>query len=212
MPAVCLAENLVIGPGGALRLAPHSVPRNVVDVIAHASEAIPLGGVTSLPGRLMIDRRAQWTNDTPVDHTIRIEVTRRWKRVVVSNPNAIQFRDRWSTALTVAGSEFIDPEVPVVSGIFNSQCGVAGDVGTNTVAEPNPGKFWTWYGTNTAEEWISPVLAPGDTLALWYRLYVWTPPPFSDNANKNAPDHQAEAGWTRLQMMAMPGQGKVVQG
>lgn len=213
MPNVCLAENLVITPDGKLRLAPHSVPRNVVDVLARSGgNTIQLGAIETPPGRLLIDQRVQWLNDTPVDHQVRVEVTRRWKRWVTSNPNAVQFRDRWSTALTAKGQPLIVPEVPIVSGIYNSITGSAGDIGTNTVAEPNPGKFWNWWGTNTSEEWISPVLRPGEIFALWYRCYVWTPPPFANNANKNAPAHEAEAGWTRITLHALPGQGKLVIG
>lgn len=214
-PSVCVAENLVVGDDGKLRLAPWSVPRNVVDILARSgADTTKLLETSTLPGRLLIDvppETVVWTNTTPVDHMVRIVVTRRWKRWITSNPNAVQFRDRWSTAVTPAGNDAVMPAVPVVSGIFNSQCGSASDLGSNTVAEPVPGKFWGWWGTNASEEWIEPV-APGDTLRVAYRCYVWTPPPFSDNANKNAPAHEAEAGYTRIQLMAFPKQGKLVTG
>ncbi|AXN53307.1 hypothetical protein PBI_THONKO_35 [Mycobacterium phage Thonko] len=202
---VCLGENLTVGDDGVLRLAPWSVPRNVVDVIAKSGADGKLLATTSLPGKLLIDKRIEWRNDTPVDHRVIIRVTRRWKRWITSNPNAVQFRDRWSSAIDAV------PDVPVVSGIFNSQTGSAGDIGTNSVAEPQPGRFWHWWGTNTSDEWVGPV-EPGQTLRVHYRAYVWTPPPWSDNANKNAPLHEAEAGFTRLQLIAHPEQGKLVTG
>ncbi|AEJ94641.1 hypothetical protein FDI63_gp032 [Mycobacterium phage ChrisnMich] len=212
-PSVCVSEHLVVGADGKLRLAPWSVPRLVADEIAHSgADTTKLLETSTLPGRLLIDKPGvMWTNLTPVDHMVRIMVTRRWKRWITSNPNAVQFRDRWSTAITPKGSADVLPAEPVVSGIFNSQCGSAGDLGSNTVAEPVPGKFWAWWGTNTSEEWIGPV-APEETLRVHYRSYVWTPPPFSDNANKNAPAHEAEAGYARIQLMAFPQQGKVVTG
>lgn len=203
--AVCVSENLTIDADGKLRLAPWSVPRNAVDVLVSSNADGPLLETTALPGKLLIDKQINWKNDTPVDHMVTIRATRRWKRWIVSNPNAIQFRDRWSSAIDTA------PAVPVVSGLFNSQCGSAGDIGTNTVAEPNPGKFWHWWGTNSSDEWVGPV-APGETLNVWYRAYVWTPPPFSDNANKNSPQHEAEAGFTRLQLIVFPQQGPLVTG
>lgn len=213
MPNVCVAENLIVGADGKLRLAPWSAPRNVVDVVASSgADTTKLMETRTLPGRLLIDRQVLWQNDSPVDHDVRVEITRRWKRWIVSNPNAIQFRDRWSSAITpVESAAPIIPEEPVVSGTQNGQTGSAGDIGTNSVAEPNPGKFWHWWGTNTSEEWLGP-LAPGETLRLWYRTYVWTPPPFSDNANKNSPAHEAEAGYARIQLMAFPRQGKAVSG
>jgi hypothetical protein len=45
-----------------------------------------------------------------------------------------------------------------------------------------------------------------------YRCYVWTPPPWSDNANKNSPKHEAAARWARIQMIAFPQQGRLVTG
>lgn len=203
--SVCVSENLLVDNDGKIRLAPWSVPRNVVDVMATSGADGVLLETTSLPGKLLIDKRVSWRNDSPVDHMMCIRVTRRWKRWIVSNPNAIQFRDRWSSAID------LDPAIPVVSGIYNSQTGSAGDIGTNTVAEPNPGKLWHWWGTTSVDEWVGPV-APGETFHVHYRAYVWTPPPFSDNANKNSPEHKAEAGWTRLQLVAFPEQGKLVSG
>jgi hypothetical protein len=211
-PRVCLAENLTIGPDGKLQLAPWSRPRNVVDVLAPSgADTNKLLETTTLPGRLLIDRKVEWLNDSPVDHMVRVMVTRRWRRWVTSNPNAIEFRDRWSSAITPANTDPIEAAEPVVSGYFNGQTGSTGDIGTNSVAEPSPGKFWHWWGTNTTEEWLGPV-EPGETMRVWYRGYVWTPPPFSDNANKNSPAHEAEAGWSRIQLIVYPDQGKAVTG
>lgn len=206
-PTVCVAEHLTVDDSGVLSLAPWSVPRNVLDEIATSGgDTTKLLKTDSLDAaRLLINWSGSWLNDTPVDHMVRVQVTRRFKRWIVSNPNAVQFRDRWSTAIDT------DPEVPVVSGIFNSQTGSAGDIGTNTVAEPNPGKFWHWWGTNTSDEWLGPI-EPGQRLNIAYRAYVWTPPPWSNNANKNAPSHEAEAGYARIALHAMPEPSKQVIG
>lgn len=211
-PTVCLAENLVLGDDGKLRLAPWSVPRNAVDeVVLSGGDTTKLLVTDDLPGRLLINRQVKWTNDSPVDHTVRVEVHRRYRRWVTSNPNAVQFRDRWSWAISEKGDEVVDPAEPNTADTFNSQAGSAGDIGTNTVAEPFPGKFWHWWGTTATEEWLGPV-RPGATIAVWYRCYVWTPPPWSDNANKNAPAHEAEAGWARIALQVFPKQGGLVTG
>lgn len=211
--SVCVAENLLIGEDGKLRLAPWSVPRNVVDVVATSgADTTKLLAHDTLPGVLLISRKVAWTNDSPVDHMVRAMITRRWKRWVTSNPNAVQFRDRWSSAITPKDTNPpVEPDEPLTSGILNGQTGSSIDTGSNTVAEPNPGKFWHWWGTNTSEEWLGP-LKPGETLRLWYQSYVWTPPPFSDNANKNSPGHEASAGYARVQLMVFPEQGKLVTG
>lgn len=205
--SVCVAENLAIRQSdGALQMAPWSVPRNVVDQMVKSNADGQLLSTQTLPGKLMMDHQFNWLNDSPVDHTILIRVTRRWKETLTSNPNAIQYRDRWAWGLNVV------PTVPVVTSTFNGQVNLAGDVGTNTVAEPNPGKFYGWWGTNTSEEWVGLPITPGDQINLWYQAYVWTPPPWSDNANKNAPEHTAAAGWSRVQMIAFPQQGATVIG
>ena len=64
---------------------------------------------------------------------------------------------------------------------------------------------------HSSDEWLGP-LGPGETLNLWYRAYLWTPPPWSDNANKSNPQHNFTAAYTRIQFIAFPQQGTVVAG
>ena len=113
---VCVGENLVVGDDGKLRLAPWSVPRLAVDELAPSgADTTKLLETSTLPGRLLIDKPGiQWSNLTPVDHMVRIMVTRRWKRWITSNPNAVQFRDRWSTAITPKDTAPVLPAEPVV--------------------------------------------------------------------------------------------------
>lgn len=206
-PNVCIGENLTTDDAGLLRMQPWAVPRPVVDVKAVSSDGdgtvLP---ATVLPGRLLINQKVSWKNDTPIEQGVLISVTRASREWIVSNPNAIQYRDRWSYAVDA------EPAVPVTSGIFNSQCGSSIDLGTNSVAEPQPGKQWMWAPANCADEWVPYPIAPGETLNVWYRCYLWTPPPWSDNANKNAPEHVARAKWARIELWAFPQQGTVVTG
>lgn len=204
-PNVCVDENLTTGDDGLLRFQPWSVPRNVVDVIARSSGDGTIYPTTTLPGKLLIDKPAAWTNDAPIDQMVLIRMTRAYRSWLVSSPNAVQFRDRWTHAIDRTPAE------PLVTSVYQSQCGSAIDVGTNSVAEPNPGRQWMWSGCHASEEWVGPV-KPGETLRVWYRCYVWTPPPWSDNANKGDPEHNASARWTRIQMIAFPQQGDLVSG
>jgi hypothetical protein len=203
---VCISENLTINDDGQLQMAQCAVPQCVIDQMIPSTADGALVETIYTPGKLLMNQQFSWRNDTPVNMTILIRVTRRYKRWIVSNPNAIQFRDRWSWAIDSDAAE------PTTGGIFNSQCGSAGDIGTDTVAEPKPGKFYHWWGTSSSEEWVWLPVNVGQTINIWYRCYVWTPPPFSDNANKNQPQHVAEAGWTRFQVIAFPQQGALVFG
>lgn len=204
-PRVCLGENLTSTLDGKLQMQPWSVPRCPVDVIQGSSADGTLTVNTSLPGKLMIEKKASWVNDAPINQQMMIRVIRPARKWLTSNPNAIQFRDRWTYAINE------EPAVPIVTSTYNSQMGSAADVGTNSVAEPNPGRQWVWWGADTADEWVDE-LEPGAELKLWYRCYVWTPPPWSDNANKNSPQHTAFAVGVRLQMWAYPTQGTLVTG
>lgn len=207
-PNVCVDENLTTDDAGGLILQPWSYPRLVKDVRGTSGADGKLFPELSLPGKLLIDQKVKWHNDTPLETMVLIRVTRGPKSWITSNPNAIQFRDRWTWAYDPDDTL---PSVPVTTGIFNSQVGSALDVGTNSVAEPNPGKQWVWTDTNCSDEWIGPV-QPQDFVNVWYRCYVWTPPPFSDNANKNSPQHVANANWARIQLIAFPSQGNLVAG
>lgn len=207
-PNVCLDENITTDDGGLIHIQPWALPRLVADVRATSGGDGKLSPQQALPGKLLINQRVGWRNDSPLESMVLIRVTRGSKSWIVSNPNAIQFRDRWTY---VIDADDLTPSEPVTTGIYNSQVGSAIDVGTNSVAEPNPGKQWVWTDINSSDEWVGPV-PPGERLNLWYRCYVWTPPPWSDNANKNSPEHRANAGWTRIQLIAFPQQGSVVTG
>lgn len=204
-PNVCIDENLTLDAAGGLRLQPWSVVRPVADVRALASGDGPIAPRTALPGKLLIESSLSWRNDSPLEQRLKIEVVRASRSVITSNPNAIQFRDRWTYAVDAVPSE------PVTSGIFNGQSGPSIDFSTNSVAEPNPGVLWWWSPTSCASEWVSEV-QPGETFNLRYRCYVWTPPPWNDNANKNSPTHDARANWTHIILWAYPQQGELVAG
>lgn len=207
-PNVCLDENLTTDDNGMLRIQPWSVPQLVADVKADSGADGTMYPEQSLPGKLLIEQKVSWRNENPLESMVMIRVTRASKRWITSNPNAIQFRDRWTY---VIDPDNLTPSVPVTTGIYNSQVGSALDVGTNSVAEPNPGRQWAWVDTHCVDEWVGPV-PPQHYLNLWYRMYVWTPPPWSDNSNKNAPKHEAHGNWARIQMVAFPTQGSLVVG
>lgn len=209
-PNVCVDENIGIDDAGLLVIQPYAVPRVVADVktLGTGDTAQKLFPDTALPGRMLKDQKVGWRNETPLPCMVMIRVIRASKVWITSNPNAIQFRDRWTYTID---PDNVEPELPLPTGIYNSHTGSAIDLGTNTVAEPNPGKHWVWTDVNTMDEWVGP-LEPGEKINLWYREYVWTPPPFSDNANRNKPQHTIISPWTRIVLWAFPGQGNLVLG
>lgn len=197
-PNICLDRHIGVDEAGLPRLQPWSVPRLVGDVKADSSGDGKLTVLDSLPGKLLIQASLNWKNNTPVPATLLITVTRGPRYWVTSQPNAIQFRDRYTYAVDR------EPEVPNVTGIYSSQVGSAIDQGTNSVAEPKPGRQWVWTPTHSVDDWVARPLDPGQQFSLRYRCYVWTPPPWTDNANKSSPQHEAYANWSRLQLWAYP--------
>lgn len=205
-PNVCIDENLTTDDAGLLRFQPWSIPRPVVDVKVLANDGDgKVYPTEALPGKMLINQQVGWRNDTPIEQGILVRVTRGSKHWITSQPNAIQFRDRWSNAVDAT------PEPPVTSDIYDSIAGTAVDVGTNSVAEPNPGVQHVWVDAFATDRWEGPIL-PGERFNLWYRMYLWTPPPWSDNANKNNPQHFAWGNWARIELWAYPTQGTLVSG
>ncbi|MCV7424331.1 hypothetical protein H7K45_27670 [Mycobacterium yunnanensis] len=209
-PNVCVDENIGVDSAGLLVIQPFAVPRVVADVktLGTGDTAQTLFPETALPGRMLKDQKVGWRNETPLPTMVMIRVIRASKAWITSNPNAIQFRDRWTYTID---EDDVTPELPITTGIYNSQTGSAIDLGTNTVAEPNPGVQYAWMDGNAQDEWVGPI-APGEKLNVWYREYVWTPPPFSDNANKNKPLHKVQSPFTRIMLWAFPAQGTLVAG
>lgn len=206
-PNVCIGENLTTDDAGQLRLQPWAAPRLVADVRALAADGDrKVYPNITLPGKLLIDQKIAWRNDTPLEQQLIIRVTRGPRFWLTSNPNAIQFRDRWTFARDT------EPSVPLTTSIFNGQTGSAIDIGTNSVAEPNPGQQWMWTDVDTVDELVPYEIAPNQLFTVWYRCYLWTPPPWSNNANKNSPKHEAAAHWARLSLIAYGRQGSVVTG
>lgn len=204
MAQVCVSRNLSI-TGGALGIQPWSVFRLVADVTGNSVGDGAMTRTTRLPGKLMIDQQISWTSDSPLPARILLRVTRAHRTIVTSNPNAIQIRDVWETGIDQP------PRTPDPSRVLQSQFGTSLDMGTNNVSEPHYGRVFRSQDTHSSEQWIPDLLPAGSTITVHYRAYVWTPPPWSDNASGNQPLHEAYARWTRLQLFALPQQDGAIR-
>ncbi|AXQ60065.1 hypothetical protein NTR1_52 [Nocardia phage NTR1] len=206
MAQVCVSQNLGIG-GGILSIEPHSIPHHVFDQTYNSVGDGSFGAQTTLPGKLMIDSGIQtWTNPSPMPARVLLRVQRAYRNWQVSNPNAVQIRDRYTYAIGGA-----DPRVPDVSSVYNGQSGSAMDVGAQFNGTPYIGVYWEWEDGTLIEDWLGPI-PPGADLKIWYRCNLWTPPPWSNNANNNSPQHSASVRSTRIQMIAFPTQDSTVVG
>lgn len=204
MAEVCVSRNMDI-VGGDLSMAPWSLPRIVFDQTYASTGDGTFGQLVTPPGKLLIDSGIQsWTSDSPLPCRILLRIQRDRRDLLVSNPNSAQIRDRYTT--TINGT---DPRVPETSSVLQGQTGSAIDLSSNFAGTPFIGRFWTYDDVSMIEDWLGPLDA-GAVIKFWYRCYVWTPPPWSNNANANNPQHSATVRGTRIQLMAFPLQDPAV--
>jgi hypothetical protein len=196
-----VSDNLKI-TAGALGLEKWAVPRIVVDNFTSSIGDGSFGNTPTLPGRLMVDAIESWTNDAPIPAMVLLRVQRPYVNWMVSNPNYVQLRDQWNVNIAPV---LTLPAPPDPSTVLKSQVGGSIDMGTNNTGQPLRGAFWQWRDAHITEEMVGPV-PPGQTITVWYRRYLWTPPPWSDNANAGAPLHACYARGVRLVMLALPAQ------
>lgn len=201
MPEVCVSRNMKI-TSGVLGIEKWSIPRHVGDSTFNSVGDGTLAANQTLPGKLMIDGTLSWTSDSPLPTNILLRVNRAYRDFVTSNPNVVQFRDRWTYKI---GTGPQVAEVPDVSATYQSQFGGGVDLGTSNTAVPFLGKIARFQDAHITEDWIGPVPV-GETINVRYRCYVWTPQPFSNNANNNSPVHEARARSTQIQLIAFPTQ------
>lgn len=206
MPKICVSKNLSIDGAGKLGIAPWSVPRHVADYTALSTGDGAYGANTVLPGKTMINSGVNWTNTTPLAQKILLRVQRASRRLIVSNPNAVQIRDRWT--YNIGGGTIPDPDP---SQTLQTQMTASVDLSTALLGTPNYGRLRLYRPQSMSEDWLGDVL-PGQTVLVSYRCILWTPPPWSDNSSANSPLHEAYVGSTRLQLMAFPTQDPEIVG
>lgn len=196
-PQVCVGRNLRIN-AGQLGLEKWSAPRMVAQTTAASTGdgAITGSGLTTQPGRLMIDAQVSWASDSPLPALMRLQVIRAYRTLITSNPNAVQIWDSWNYGIDEAA------RVPDNYSVVNSLTTLGLDAGTNNVSLPYYGRLHQDYPASSSEEWYD--LAAGSTLNVWYRAYCWTPPPWSNNAAANNPLHEAWARSVKLRLWAFP--------
>lgn len=204
MAEVCVSRNLSI-TSGVLGIEAFSVPVVALDATYNSTgDGTYTTPQTVLPGRLMIDSGVQsWANSTALDAQMLVRIQRARRDWWTSNPNAVQVRDRYT--YTINGDT---PRTPDTSSTYHGQSGSAGDVGTDSAALPYQALFYEYEDGTMLEDWVT--VPAGATFKIWYRAYMWTPPPFSNNANGGSPSQSINIYNTRIVLMAFPTQDTAV--
>jgi hypothetical protein len=197
MPKVCASRNLSI-TDGVLGIAKWSAPRLVAQQTATSTGdgTITSAGLTSQPGRLMIDTSVSWTSDSPLASVMRLQVIRKYRTLIASNPNAVQIWDSWNVGIDKAAV------APDSYNLVNSLTTLSWDMGTDQASQPFYARIHQHYPATASEEWYD--LPAGSSIQIKYRAYCWTPPPWSNNASANNPLHEAWARGVTLRLWAFP--------
>ncbi|WP_458793913.1 DUF7172 family protein [Nocardia nova] len=197
MPQVCTSRNLSIS-AGVLGIEKWSVPRMVGQVTATSTGDGPItgNGLTSQPGQLMIDTSISWVSDSPLPSMVKLEIIRQYRTIICSNPNVIQIWDSWTTAIDATA------RTPDNYSAANGLSTFGFDAGTDNASQPVKGLISQDYPVTATEDWIE--VPASSTLNVKYRCYVWTPPPWSNNANANSPTHEADSRGVKLRLWAYP--------
>lgn len=203
MPSVCTDRNLAI-TAGVLGIEKWSAPRMVAQQSATSTADGSISSpITTQPGTQLIDASMSWVSDSPLDLWMRLQIIRSYWSIHTSNPNVIQIWDSWMTGVDEAAA------IPNNYGAANGLCTLGIDVGVDTNSQPFGGIIQQDYPVNSTEDWIQ--LPAGSTLNVRYRCYVWTPPPWSNNANANSPNHAAYARGAKLRLWAYPSADQAVR-
>lgn len=191
--------------GGELSIEKWTLPRHVHDATYTSTGDGSFTALETLPGKLMVDSGIiTWTSDSPLPARVLLRLHRAYRSLLVSNPNAAQIRDRYTYTLNGTA-----PRLPDTSSTYQGQTGAAIDLSANFQGTPYIGRYWVHEDAAIIEDWLGPV-PPGGQLKIWYRSYLWTPPPFSNNANGGSPQHEAFARSARIQLIAFPQQDTAV--
>jgi hypothetical protein len=200
MAEVCVSQHFGID-GGVLSIESWTIPRIVHDQTYNSTGDGTYGQQTTLPGKLMIDSSViTWTNSSPLNAMVLLRLQRAYRNWLVSSPNYVQIRDRYT--YTIGGAT---PRTPDTSSTYHGHSGGGIDVGVNYNGATIAGTYREWEDPTMAEDWLGPV-PPGEDLKVWYRCYLWTPPPWSNNANAGSPTYDASVRSTRIQLIAFPTQ------
>nr|WP_280505821.1 hypothetical protein [Nocardia farcinica] len=171
-------------------------------MVAQASAAstddgsIGTSGISTPTGRPLVNTGLTWMSDSPLPLMMRLQVIRSYRTIVTSNPNAVEIWDSWRIGVGQPAAD------PTSYGLVNSICRLAIDHGTNSSALPNYARVHQDYPATASEEWVE--LPAGEEIDINYRCFVWTPPPWSNNASANSPLHEVYARGVKLRLWAFP--------
>ena len=157
--------------------------------------------LTVLPGMELWDDAFELTNTADHDRYVMLRIQRPYYIAMrVPQPNALQVRDGWECRV---GEDPPEPTVDVTRhyrGIWTASL----DLGTTSASggTPHAGKIEQYSPSFRVDEIVH--VPAGETIIFRWAAWVWTPPPWSDNANDGHPLWDIEWGDRMVTAMWIP--------
>lgn len=198
MADVCVSEDFTVDGAGQLSIAAHTRMSHVSTLSAAPVSRRKTWSEIALPGDRMWFLQSQVVNTSPVDRPVMFRLNRPYVFLSPAQPNAIQLRDKWETEV---GASPIAPAVDVTES-YNGVWTASVDSGPPGGSPQRGRTFPYWPGVMVAETVMVPA---GESAVLSWAGYVWTPPPWSNNANEGNEDCWYECGQPFVSSWLLPG-------
>lgn len=156
-------------------------------------------GITSLPGEPLWDHEIVAVNDAPSARLAVFRLQRPYSTMFeVPQPNAMQMRDGWAYRV---GPGVTAPPVSVVED-YNGAWTASADSGTFSDGTTRKGRLIRYFPGSMVDVQVH--VPAGETVALRWAGWVWTPPPWSNNADDGNGRGKYVIGYTLRTLMWLP--------
>lgn len=185
---ICIGPNLGTDSDGALMLSDTAYVTPVWNYVSTGPGRMTDFG-TTLPGQEMESGSHEVTNDADVARPLMVVWSRPPVYLRVAQPNAVQVRMK---ATVESGSRLPPESTPNPSASYDAAFTAGTDVDTDDEGTPVFGHYtraWPGGCYRTVE-----IIDPGDKARFSWSTYVWSPPPWSNNASDNNPLQVASVG------------------
>lgn len=199
MSEVCVSDAFTV-TDGALGLAAWTgavIESREIEEISY--EWPGMTGITSLPGEALWDHTVIGTNTAGVARLAVFRLQRPYSTMLeVPQPNAMQMRDAWAYRV---GPNVTAPNVSVVED-YNGAWTASADSGTFSDGTTRKGRLYLYFPGSMVDVQVR--VPAGEQVALRWRGYIWTPPPWSNNADNGNGQGKYIVGYTLRTLMWLP--------
>lgn len=182
MSKVCVSDAFTI-VDGALGLAAWTGAEFYRRRVGAEVTLTQTGAIPTLPGIELWDMVEVAVNEAHVNRLAVFRLQRPIITLIVPQPNAMQVRDRWEVRVAPRGGV---PDIPgalemSTAQVYNGAWTASADSGTFSNGTTRKGRMYRHFPGPMVD--VQVTVPPDHTAAIRWMGYVWTPPPWSNNAD-----------------------------